>query len=97
MVVRNESGEVVAGVARKVLVSSSIEAEAAALRGGVWLADAMNMKKVILETDTEILHKEITGIKKMGYRKVQSYIVYTEQERLFYRIQMYKDKKKISK
>ena len=58
------------GVARKVFVSSSIEAEAAALREGVWLADAMKMQKIILETDSEFLHREISERKKIGCWKV---------------------------
>ena len=43
VVVRDETGKVIVGVARKVIIRSSIEAEAATLREGAWLPDAMKM------------------------------------------------------
>ena len=38
------------------------------------MADAMKMQRIILETDFEVLYKEIIGRKKMGCWKVQPYI-----------------------
>ena len=66
MVIRNENGEMVIGIAKKVLVGSSIKAEAVALREGVWLVAEKKMQKIILETDSEMLFKEITGRRKWG-------------------------------
>ena len=38
VVIRNEKGEMIVGISEKVMIGSSIEVEAVALREGVWLA-----------------------------------------------------------
>ena len=74
VVIRNKNREMVAGITKKVLIGSSIEAEAVALREGVWLAAERKMDRIMLETDSEILYKEITGRRKIGCWKIKSYI-----------------------
>ena len=75
VVIRDENGRVVTGVAKKVIVNSSIEAEAAALGEGVMLAESMGILKAVFETDSEILYRELKKGNGEGIWKVKPFIV----------------------
>ena len=74
VVIGDENGFVIGRVAKKVDVKTSIEAEAAALREGVWLAERMKQKRIILEMDSETLYREINERRVMRCWKIQPYI-----------------------
>ena len=50
VVIRDEEGKVIAEVAKKENVNSSIEIEAVALKEGSCLAESQKLDKIILET-----------------------------------------------
>ena len=74
VVVRDGNGRVVTGVARKMILKSGIEVEAAALRDGVFLAESMGIQKIVLEIDSEIMFKELEKGKGKGNWKIKPYI-----------------------
>ena len=74
VVVRDGNGRVVTGVARKMRLKSCLEAEAAALREGVFLAESMGIQKIVLEIDSEIMFKELEKGKGKGNWKIMPYI-----------------------
>ena len=74
VVVRDGSGRVVTGVARKMRLKSCLEAEAAALREGVFLAESMGIQKRMLETNFEIMFRELEKGKEKWNWKIMPYI-----------------------
>ena len=63
-IARDSTGALVEGRCEKVRRSSCLEAEAWALRLGAKMAKEEGYRKVVFETDSGILHKEL--VKKHG-------------------------------
>ena len=66
VIIKDENGRVVTGMSKKVEVNSSLKAEATAMREGILLAEAVGIKKVVMETYSKVLFKEL--IKEKGGR-----------------------------
>ena len=74
VVIRDEEGKVIAGESRRILVKSGEEAEAEAVKEGMILVERCGMKKVIVETDSEIVYKEIKGVADKGNWRIYPYV-----------------------
>ena len=59
VLIRDEARKVIAGVDKRIYVKTSLEAEAA-------LAISRDIRKIVLETDSEIIYRAIIGKGKRG-------------------------------
>ena len=58
---RNDEGKVIAGMRKRILVKTGEKAEVEAIREGIKLAKRRGYERVIVETDSEIVYREIKG------------------------------------
>ena len=55
-------------------MNSNLEAETVALREVLVLAESKGFKNVIVETDAEVMYKEIRGEKKSRNRRIKNFV-----------------------
>ncbi|XVF81823.1 hypothetical protein PTKIN_Ptkin15bG0186900 [Pterospermum kingtungense] len=68
IVIRDADGSLVNGLAKKVKTNSCIVTEAMALKEGVRLAERMGLRRVISETDSELMFQAIQNACKVPVR-----------------------------
>ena len=64
VVIRDEEGKVIAGGSRRILVKKCEEVKAKVVREGMILVERCGVKRIIVETDSKIVYKEIIGVVK---------------------------------
>ncbi|XWS57578.1 hypothetical protein CRYUN_Cryun09bG0185900 [Craigia yunnanensis] len=70
VVIRNSEGVMIGGMGKKIGMRSSIESEAMAVKKGIMLASRRQLRRTVVETDSEILHGELMLGKKTRYMKI---------------------------